>query len=127
MTKNNIAIITCFQNKDLFRITRKCNLCANIPIYSFDGRGGVYGLKFLNYIGERSYYFRKYEVLVFLDEDFIIVDNITFAEYLDCFINSQFTFCGVRDGGETPMRDYSPIIPNTFCLFMKTKGDQTRS
>jgi hypothetical protein len=122
MSKNNkIAVITCFQNFDLFKITSNENSQAQISIYSFNGRNGIYGLKFLLYIFQRYYYFKKYEIIAFLDEDFMIVDKLVFHEYLNSCINSKFTFCGVRDGGETPMRDYSPIIPNTFCLFVKTR------
>lgn len=84
----------------------------NISKLYVNGKGGLYGLEFLEkIINDKSI---KFEWIVLLDEDFFLTDADKLFSLLSYMKNNNYHVCGMPDGGVVNIRHHNPISINPF-------------
>ena len=118
-----VGFATNFHNVELLQMSTGLYkfLSSNNQIIMVNGMKGLYGYNVFNMLLSDLQIQRKYDYLVYIDEDCFISDIEEMYETIKKFINDGYWFAGMPDGGVISHRFHNPISINTFFTIFNIK------
>jgi hypothetical protein len=86
-----------------------------------NGKDGFYGYEMFASVLTDIILHNSYDYLVYFDDDFFLSDPEEFISTLQYFIDNDYTFAGMPDGGVVSHRFHNPISINTFFVIFNLK------
>ena len=116
---NNIAILSTVVNFDLYQKSSPL-FPKGIPKYVIDGRNGMHAMDSIRYMFKKLKD-QNIDWLIMADEDVFFIDSNLVFSLIEKMEASNYSVCGVRDGGIIPHRIQNPYAINTFFSILNFK------
>lgn len=115
----NIAILSTVVNFDLYQKSSQL-FPQEIPKYVIDGRNGMHAMDSICYMLKKLKN-QNIDWLIMADEDVLFIDSNLVFSLIEEMERSNYSVCGVRDGGVIPHRVKNPYGINTFFSILNFK------
>lgn len=91
------------------------DICTPIVIPGRTWRGkGFYGYACFDRVFSSRLLRRRFDYLVYIDEDCFLADAEALLGVVKHFVENDYGFCGMPDGGVSPIRSHNPVAINPF-------------
>lgn len=118
--KNKIGLATCSSNNALLDMSKQFYEDIFDDVYVVDGSKGVYGFDaFVQMLTDPR--LEVYDYLLYTDEDNFIVGWHSMRDTLQTFIDGDYGFAGMPDGGVISHRFHNPVAINPFLSIFNLK------
>ena len=122
LNKMKVGFVTNFHNYELLSLSVSLYRdLANGKIIMIDGSKGFYGYHVFNQILSNNLIQNEYDYLVYIDEDAFISNIDELFDTIKFFIENNYGFCGMPDGGVISHRFHNPVSINTFFTIFNLK------
>jgi hypothetical protein len=123
--EKKIGIFTNSFNPELLKMSMDCYKEIEIDPIVIHGikRGkSFYGYRVFNRVLSSWTIRRKYDYLIYVDEDCFISEPHELYKLMKYFIENDYDFCGMPDGGVVGIRGHNPVSINTFFTIFNVKN-----
>lgn len=121
----NILVVTNSQNNYLLNKSYSTYKSlfdnTNYKFVCIDGKNHLYGYHLFDYLFSKYFVDTSWDYMLYIDEDMFISDINELYHLIDFFIENNYTYCGVPDGGVINHRFHNPLCINTFISLWNIK------
>ena len=92
-----------------------------VPGIINNGTTRFYGYECFDYVLSTSWFTDRFDYLIYIDEDCFVTNIESMYNLLKEFIDNNYGFAGIPDGGVCCHRNHNPISINTFFTIFNIK------
>lgn len=124
---NKVGIVTNSFNPELLKMSKFFynDIYTSLVVPGIvNGVGGpvrFYGFTCFNYILTEKWFTNQFDYIIYVDEDCFITNIESMINILKEFIEGNYGFAGIPDGGLCCHRNHNPVSINTFFTIFNVK------
>lgn len=115
--EKRVGLFTNSAHAELFAMSSSLyrDICRPIVIPGRTWKGkGFYGYACFDRVLGSRLLRRRFDYLVYIDEDCFLADAEALLGLVNYFVENDYGFCGMPDGGVCPIRSHNPVAINPF-------------